>query len=352
MKKKTIRLKITIAILFALTAVIELFSPTWTPKIEGDNSISELRKVQINGADIEMMIRGSNKDNPVIIFVHGGPCCSEIPYARKYQGNLEKNFTIVHYDQRGSGKSYKFGKDYSDVTASTHVSDLTVFTQYVLTYLHKEKVILIGHSYGTYIATMAASQHPEMYLAYIGIGQMSDTIESELDGLEQCIEAAKNLGNENDMVTLCALSDSISQGEAITPRNYLRKYGFAVRQINDNADYWIGYFFGTEYNLTDAIRLYVASYKYQDALILEALNKPITEIVDTLDIPVYFVMGAYDGMTSPQAAENYLNRLTGKAIHEIVIFENSAHYPQFEEPDKFYEWICSVFEKGNFVLES
>ena len=184
-----------------------------------------------------------------------------------------------------------------------------------------------------------------MYLAYVGIGQMSDTIESERDGLELCIEAAENAGNMDDVAKLRALNDSVSQGEAITPRNYVRKYGFAARQINDNTDYWMGYFFGTEYNLTDAIRLYTASIKYQDTFILEALNRPITEIVNTLNIPVYFVMGAYDGMTSPKAAENYLNSLTGEGIHKMVVFENSAHYPQFEEPDKFNEWMCSVFGK-------
>lgn len=348
MKKKTIkRATIIIVIMFVLLLIIELFIPTWTPKIKGDNSISELRKVEINGSDIEIMIRGNNKDNPVVIFVHGGPCCSEIPYARKYQSTLEKNFTIVHYDQRGCGKSYEFGKEYSDVTASDHVNDLIALTQYISTYLHKEKLILIGHSYGTYIATMAASQHPEMYLAYIGIGQMSDTIESEMDGLELCIEAAENAGNKDDAEKLSALTDSISHGEEITPRNYVRKYGFAARQINDNADYWMGFFFGTEYNLTDAVRLYTASIKYQGALITEALNNPITDIVDTLDIPVYFLMGKYDGMTSPKAAENFLNSLTGEGIYEMVIFENSAHYPQFEEPDRFNEWMCSVFGKDD-----
>lgn len=347
MKKKAVKLIRIIGIIFAFILAIELFVPTWTPKIKGDNSISELRKVEINGANIEMMIRGKDRDNPVVIFVHGGPCCSEIPYARKYQSALEENFTVVHYDQRGSGKSYEFGKDYSDVTASAHVDDLIAFTQYISTYLRKEKVILIGHSYGTYIAAMAASQHPEMYLAYVGIGQMSDTIESELDGLELCIEAAEKAGNKDDTAKLRALTDFISRGEEITPRKYVRKYGFAARQINDNADYWMGYLFGTEYNLTDAIRLYTASIQYQDTLISEALNNPITEIVNTLDIPVYFVMGAYDGMTSPKAAENFLNGLNGDAIHEMVVFDNSAHYPQFEEPDKFNEWMCSVFVRGS-----
>ena len=332
-----------IVIAFVFVLIIEFFAPAWTPKIKGSNSISELRKVEINGTDIEILIRGNNSDNPVVIFVHGGPCCSEIPFARKYQSALEENFTVVHYDQRGCGKSYEFGKDYSDVTASAHADDLIALTKYISAYLHKEKPILIGHSYGTYIATMAASQHPEMYLAYIGIGQMSNTIESELDGLKLCIEAAENAGNEDDAAKLRALIDPISHGEDITPRNYVRKYGFAARQINDNADYWMGFFFGTEYNLTDAVRLYTASIKYQDALITEALNNPITEIADALDIPVYFVMGKYDGMTSPKAAKNYLNSLTGEKIREMVIFENSAHYPHFEEPDTFNKWMCSIF---------
>lgn len=125
MKKKTMNLITIIAVLFIFALVVELFSPTWTPAIKGNSSISELRKVQINGANIEMMIRGSNRDNPVIIFVHGGPCCSEIPYARKYQSDLEKNFMIVHYDQRGSGKSYEFGNDYSDVNTICRSAALT-----------------------------------------------------------------------------------------------------------------------------------------------------------------------------------------------------------------------------------
>lgn len=65
---------------------------------------------------LKILKRGNDRNNPVLIFVHGGPCCSEIPYVRKYQENLEKDFTIVHYDQRGSGKSYEFGEDYSTVT--------------------------------------------------------------------------------------------------------------------------------------------------------------------------------------------------------------------------------------------
>lgn len=138
---------------------------------------------------------------------------------------------------------------------------------------------------------------------------------------------------------------SILQGEGITPREYVRKYGFAARNIDENADYLKGFLFGREYNLLDAIRFYTASTKYQDTLIMEALNNPISDIVTDINIPVYFVMGKYDCMTSPEAADEYLNSLNGQFTRKMVIFEDSAHYPQFEEKEKFYNWMCNTFTK-------
>ena len=124
---------------------------------------------------------------------------------------------------------------------------------------------------------------------------------------------------------------------------YVREYGFAARKIDDNRDYLMAFLFGTEYNLSDAAGFYIASMKYQDGLIKEALDHPITEIVTSMDIPVYFVMGKYDGMTSPEAAEEYLNGLGGEGVREILIFEESAHYPQFEEKLEFSKWMRGTF---------
>ena len=344
-KRKTIKRIVLIAVLVVpVFLLIRFIFPTWTPKIPGSNSISELRSVTVNGADLTLMIRGTDKENPVLIFVHGGPCCSEIPYVRKYQDELEKDFTIVHYDQRGSGKSYRSGTDYSDVTAKTHVDDLIAMTEYIRDYLNKDKVILLGHSYGTYIATQAAAIRPDLYEAYVGIGQMSDTIHSELNTLDKCIAAAEEKGNKKDVKELNALKPSIQNGDFITPRNYVRKYGFGARKIDDNRDYSLAFLFGTEYNLSDAAGFYIASMKYQDGLIKEALDHPISEIVTSLDIPVYFVMGKYDGMTSPEAANEYLDSIGGEGGREMVIFEESAHYPQFEEKQEFSRWMRETFK--------
>lgn len=166
------------------------FRPTWTSNIKGDNSISVLEQVEINGTKQQIMIRGHDQNNPVIIYVHGGPSVSEIPYA-KYEDLLEKDFTVVNYDQRGSGKSYHFNEDYSNLTADVLVDDLLELTDYISKRFGKEKVILIGHSYGTYLGTTAAYKAPEKYEAYIGIGQVSNMQESEIDNLNYTISEAK-----------------------------------------------------------------------------------------------------------------------------------------------------------------
>jgi len=197
--RKIKRLIKYIGVVTILIFILVLFFPTWTSKIKGANSISVLEKVEINGTKQQIMIRGHDINNPVIVYVHGGPGCPETPYAAKYQKLLEKDFTVVHYDQRGSGKSYHFNEDYSNLTTDLLVEDLLELTDYIADRFDKEKVILVGYSFGTYLATKAAHKAPEKYEAYIGIGQVSNIQESEIDNLKYTISEAKKAGNIEDV---------------------------------------------------------------------------------------------------------------------------------------------------------
>lgn len=339
------RKKITISILAAVMLIIAagFVLPTWTPAIHGDNAVSTLETVDINGAPHALMLRGQDTGNPVVIVVHGGPACSEIPYAAKYQQELEQHYTFVHYDQRGSGKSYRFGQDYSDITAGLLVEDLLVLTDYIAARFGQDRVYLWGHSFGTYIATQAAAAAPQKYLAYIGIGQMSNEQKSELASLDFCIEQALLSGNEKDVSYLEGLRDAVSNGELLTPRSYVRKYGGAARGINETADYAWGFLFRPEYNLTDAVRYSRGIAATQQQLLREAFDYPLEQLVPTLDIPCYFVMGRYNYMTAYPCALDYYEQIEAPE-KEFVVFEDSAHYPQFEEADAFTEWFCQTFQ--------
>ncbi|MCL1694503.1 alpha/beta fold hydrolase [Lysinibacillus sp. BPa_S21] len=346
---KIIKFSLIIALFIVLLWV---FFPTWTPHIKGEHSISTMEQVEINGAEHEIMIRGVDASNPILIFVHGGPACSEIPYVRKYQKDLEKQFTIVHYDQRGSGKSYHFFEDYSNLTTDLLVEDLLALTDYISEKFNQEKVLLIGHSFGTYIGMRAVAEAPEKYYAYIGIGQVANTVQSELDSLEFIMEQAKLEGNLDDVERLKLLQRSIEQGEEHTPRNLVRKYGGATRLINDNRDYQRGFLLNTEYNGLDVIRYLRGINITQENLLNEEAQHNIPDIVKKVDLPVYFVMGKFDYMTSVNAAKNYFDKLEAP-IKEFIIFEESAHYPQFEEKEKFTGWLNKTFnELQNGAFES
>lgn len=344
MKRVSIKIVKIILVIIVSIIVIGLVFPTWTPRIIGNNSVSTLEQVEINGTTHEIMIRGVDRHNPIVIFVHGGPGCSEIPYVRKYQDLLEKNFTIVHYDQRGSGKSYHFFEDYSNLSVDVLVDDLLALSDYVTDKFGQEKVLLIGHSFGTYIGMKAAAKAPDKFFAYIGIGQVSDPIKSELDSLEYSIEQAKLADNTKDVELLDSSRGLIEKGQILTPRNIVRKYGGAARLIDDNMDYYKGFLFNPEYNLLDVIR-YLRGVSVSQAILLkEETKNPITSVVNKLDIPCYFVMGEYDYMTSVNMAREYFNLLEAP-IKNFVLFEKSAHYPQFEEKELFAEWMIRTWSE-------
>lgn len=333
-----------IGAIIIIVVIIALFFPTWTSHIKGDNSISALEQVEINGSSHEIMIRGNDKGNPVIIFVHGGPGCSEIPYAEKYQDLLENKFTVVNYDQRASGKSYHFFEDYSNLSSDLLVEDLLAMTDYISERLGKEKVILIGHSYGTYIGTQAAHKAPEKYEAYIGIGQISNQVESEIESLNYVINQAQKAGNKDDVLYLQGLTEKIKKGGMFTPRNSIMKYDGSVRLIDNPDGDNLGILLSSEYNLLDLIRYNRGVSYSQKVLVDDIIKKPLPTNVKKLELPVYFVMGKYDYMTTSNEAKRYFDIIEANK-KEFIAFEQSAHYPQFEEKEKFYEWMSDTFIK-------
>jgi len=343
-KKKLIKICKYIGVIIIILLIIALFFPTWTQHIKGNNSISVLEQEEINGSSHEIMIRGNDSDNPIIIFVHGGPGCPEIPYAAKYEDLLETNFTVVNYDQRASGKSYHFFEDYTNLSSDLLVTDLLALTDYISARLGQEKVILLGHSFGTYIAMQAAYKAPEKYEAYIGIGQVSNITESENDSLNYCISQAQNNSNTDDVLYLQGLTEKIKNGDMFTPRNYVTKYGGTSRLIDSPDGNNIDMLFSSEYNLLDVIRYNYGLTYSQRILLKEVLENPLPNIVTNLKLPCYFIMGKYDYMTSSNAARNYFDMIKADK-KEFIAFEQSAHYPQFEEKEKFYEWMCDTFIK-------
>ncbi|NNU78455.1 alpha/beta fold hydrolase [Clostridium estertheticum] len=143
------------------------------------DSISEKINVKINGVNMGMIIKSENISNPVLLFVHGGPGMPEYFLTETYPTGLEKYFTLVWWDQRGAGLSYSSDISAKTMTTNQFVSDTISVTNYLREHFGQDKLYLMGHSWGSYIALQAAAKSPELYHAYIGVGQTSNQMESE-----------------------------------------------------------------------------------------------------------------------------------------------------------------------------
>lgn len=137
-------------------------------------SLSEKNSTEIGGMQQGFFIRSENPENPVILFLHGGPGSPElqiiIPFERSER--LEKYFTVCYWDQRGAGMSYNKTIAPATMTVEQMVEDTRQITEYLQQRFNQDKIYLMGHSWGTYLGVKTIEKYPENYLAFIGIGQV------------------------------------------------------------------------------------------------------------------------------------------------------------------------------------
>ena len=337
-----------IAGLLVLVGVLLAWSPGKPEPFLDENqnllagSSSEKLHVNINGLEQGMFIKSKDINNPVLLFVHGGPGMPEYWLTQRYPTDLEDYFTVVWWEQRGAGLSYNPDISPETMTAEQFVSDTLEVTNYLRKRFGKEKIYLMAHSWGSYIGIQAAAREPELYYAYIGMGQISYQIQSEQLAYKYALEQYKKNGNM-DMVqrleaapptmtvplpaTYDALRDEYMHGIGIgTTRDmksvitgiFLPSWQFREYTLGEKVNLWRGKIFSRSRN-----------FSLWDKLQATDLTQQITE----LEIPVYFFHGKYDYTCAYPLAKDYFERLKAP-IKGFYTFERSAHSPVFEEPEK------------------
>ena len=171
--------------MFILVGVLLAWSPGKPEPFLDENgnllagSISEKIRVQYQRRGTRDVYQKQRYNNPVLLFVHGGPGMPEYWLTQRYPTDLEDYFTVVWWEQRGAGLSYNPDIPPETMTAEQFVSDTLEVTNYLRQRFGKEKIYLMAHSWGSYIGIQAAAREPELYYAYIGMGQISYQIQSE-----------------------------------------------------------------------------------------------------------------------------------------------------------------------------
>src|SRR3984893_952822 len=161
--------------------------------ISSPKGIDEGQFVKIGGIEQWITIRGWDHDNPVLLFLHGGPGDVTNPWAFALFAPWEKLFTVVQWDQRGAGRTLrKTGSTVGPtITVDRMVHDGIELAEYLRKHLGKEKIIIVGHSFGSILGTRMARARPELFYAYVGTGQVADATKNNSANYEALLKKAK-----------------------------------------------------------------------------------------------------------------------------------------------------------------
>ena len=331
--------------LLALTGAFRLWSSGRPAPVVDEHGrrtpdgISEKVFVDINGVRQGMIIRGRHRSNPILLFVHGGPGMPEYFLSETYPTGLEDDFTVVWWDQRGAGLSYHPGIPLDSMTLDQLTADTITVTNYLRARFGVEKVYLMAHSAGSTFAIQAAARAPELFYAYIGVGQVTHQRESELLAYAFMLDAYRKAGDTRMVRRLEGAEPR--PGEPL-PAAYLALRDEAMHRLGvgstrDMRSVVTGIFLPSlrtrQYTLSEKVQLWRGKAYSARALRDDVFSLDVRARVRQLRLPVYFFHGIHDYTCSYPMAKAYLDSLSAP-VKGFYTFSGSAHSPIFEEPHR------------------
>lgn len=310
--------------------------------------IDRKEQVMLGGLKQTIHIWGTSENNPIILFLHGGPGVPNRHGIAKRHLDLTDDFTIVAWDQRGTGGSY-FGCDPATLTLEQLISDCIELIDYLCRELHREKIFLVGGSWGTELGTFVCARAPEKIAGYIGYGQVVNGIENENLSYAYTLRKAKEANDEESLLELKRIGPPVDgqykpvfEG-LMAQRRILSRYGgHSVKKES--------YFKGTvlpilrspELSLRDKIGTakgykLCLSHMWPTIVKYDFLNE-----LNSFQVPYYIFQGRKDENTPASLIQGYYDAITAPD-KDLIWFENSAHGPLGEEPERFKKHLREKF---------
>jgi pimeloyl-ACP methyl ester carboxylesterase len=316
------------------------FTPGRTPAIHKPHSVASLERVRIGGVDQYILIRGNDASLPVLLFLHGGPGMPAMYLAHSFQRELEEEFVVVQWDRRGAGKSYREDVS-STLTTEQLVADTLELTNVLRARFHQDKIYLAGHSWGTYLGMLVIARHPELYRAYVGIGQLARLAPIAEIQNEYIRQSAARIGDQN------AIKELEEQGGTVREA-LVFKFGGELHNARSFMPLLITGLTAPEYSLRDARNIPRGVSLYTKHFVNNSISGELMDAVPEVEIPIYFFTGRYDYCDPYVLTEEYFSKIKASAKH-IVWFEKSAHFPFYEEPSAFAQQMQAVRRAANFA---
>ncbi|HWA03709.1 MAG TPA: alpha/beta hydrolase [Rhizomicrobium sp.] len=310
-------------------------------KIVTPRGIEESRSVDINGTRQWISVRGRDRDNPILLFLHGGPAAPEMPTAWTFQGPWEDYFTVVQWDQRGAGKTYNANdpaKIAPTMTLAQMNDDVDAMVRHLLAAYGRKKIFVLGHSWGSILGLSLARRHPEWLYAYVGMGQVIDPARAEHESYLAALAEARARGDATAIRELGAIAPypgkdgSLPLDKIDIERKWSVKFGGLAYGRDSYAFYYRAGRLSPDYGDADFEAIDKGSELSLPKL-LPAMAATDFEDATEFRCPIVMFEGRHDETTPSGVAEEWFGRVRAPA-KKWVWFENSAHLMQIEEPGR------------------
>jgi len=311
-------------------------------QIVSPQGVQELKQVEINGIRQWISVRGNDRRNPILLYVHGGPGSVEMVESYGYQRPWEDFFTVVQWDQRGAGKTYASNTPEAmapGMSIDGMVHDAEEMIRYLMKTYGKRKVFVLGHSWGSLVGEEIARRHPELLHAYLGAGQMADSPASEAIGYQWELDQARKEGNATAIRELEALAPYPGPAGQLTLDRVSMQRKWNI--------YYGGLAWGrNEYKPFDDARKLSPDYSNEEVAAIDqgglfSLHYLLTPMMaidfsknTRFDCPIFIFNGRHDYTTSFEVAERWFATLHAP-VKKMFWFENSAHMMMQEQPGLF-----------------
>lgn len=306
-----------------------------------DAPVDEKGFVRIGGIEQWVTVKGDRCDNPIILFISGGPGNPLSPYSDAMFGAWAKDFTLVQWDQRGAGMTYGRSPPAADAVLSIGQmrDDGTELAAYVAHRFGKRKVILWGSSWGSILGVHMVKAHPELFHAYLGTSQLVDFRENQRISYARLLALVR----ASDDAASLAVLEGVGEPPWTDPRSFgkvrrvIRKYEAKVTTPAP-AVWWTP---AAEYSTSKAQADYEAGEEYSFLNFVGLHGDGMASKVDLpalgtdFAIPMFFVEGAHDLLATPDVAERYYASLTAPQKH-LVVLEHAGHDPNQDVVDAEY----------------
>ena len=300
--------------------------------------------VIINGIEHYLLHYKIRKEAPVFVFIHGGPGQSESMMAYIVEEYADRNYNIVYYDQRGAGKTYLKNKKVKPNTEMLK-KDLLGIVLYVKKVYRKDKVGIIGHSWGSVLGSMFALEHPEHLSCYIGCGQVVNLMENERVGYNKLKEAIEQSGNKKDKKSLDKIGE-YPENDTFDMEIY-RKMG-KVRKLQGK------YHLAADFD-KKMIKMFLKSpimgirdiFPFLTGMIVnmqvmkELMSFDLKSIGVEYQVPVYYVIGENDQQTPVELSKLYFNELTA-SNKKLYLIKNAGHLTMIDNVDDYRKAVCEI----------